>query len=326
MAKFSGLILFFSMILFASCKKEISTLSYSVINIGEDVRMNALILLDDSVWIACGGLRDEQGWLFRSANSGTTWSKFKVDFPKSIYALSARHSGEIWAGGDFLHLWKSNDNGHNWSFHWLADQVPYHGEDRPAVRRMLWTSDSTGYFTGGENLGEGVIYYTGDGGQNWQFTAHQYEFRALDFMNDEVGIVAGHGAVFTTNAGMGGWTQTDFENDFITGLKFISDKNVLAVGYNGGIYKSGDNGKNWVEVFDSNKAFGKRVNWNDLIFDDSRIVICGNKGALALSDDEGENWKVYQLKDEPHLFSCTLSKDKILLTSESGQILQVEIP
>ncbi|MBL7943507.1 MAG: hypothetical protein JNM00_12100, partial [Flavobacteriales bacterium] len=312
------------LLLSVSCKKETTISVAHESDVGVDVRLYDIQMINDTTWLACGGIRDKEGWLFRTTNAGLTWEKTEVDFPKAVYCLSYRQDGVWWAGGDFLHLWKSTDGGVTWKFHWLGQQVPFNGEDRPGVRQWQWISEQKGWFVGGENFGEGVIYHTDDGGDTWSFAFHQHELRALHFFNDSVGVVAGHGASFFTEDGISAFDQNNFQNDFMTDIATDATGDIIGVGYNGGIYNSSDFGMSWNNESETNGVLSKRANWNDVKVTNDFAIVCGNNGKVGVKEIGG-NWRFIQLDTEDHLYHMAHAKNKIIFCTDHGRLLSINV-
>lgn len=308
-----------------ACNKHERIVPLTTMETGKQVRLYDLAVLSDSVWLACGGIRDREGWIFRTENAGVSWTASQVSEPRCVYSLGHAGGNTWWAGGDFLHLWKTDDGGVTWKLHWLGEQVPFHGQDRPGVRCWQWTSSQTGWFAGGENLGEGVIYRTGDGGASWSFSFHQHEFRGIAITEGDSGMVVGHGASMAVSGAPGSAMHTGFTGDFLTDVLATEDAQMMACGYDGGIYRFTDSGRTWTDVMENNDAVGERFNWNDLIDTGDGYIACGNNGKLARWTTTASAPQVYVLEGSPHLYRMALRGDQLLLASDEGRIYALEL-
>lgn len=317
-------ILFLCLVVFSCRKKEEKVQALATISVSKSVRLNDLKIVDDTTWIACGGQRDIEGYIFKTLDGGTTWSLYSSEFQKSIYCLDFPTKDIGMAGGDFLHLWQTNDGGATWNFIWLADQVPFNGEDRPAVRDIKMRTPFDWYFCGGENLGEGVIYETHDGGDSWNFSFQQHELSTIELTQNGDMIVGGHGAVFTFSDSLSSLHQTNFENDFIKSCANLDSDECVAVSYDGAIYRSSDNGENWNEVVDANKTLSSRVNWNKVEWSGNKLIAVGNAGHFAASNDGGYTWSHFQLEQEPNLYSIAFRNEEAWATSDNGKIYRIQ--
>lgn len=304
-----------------SCKKEEqSLLPFQAYYLGKDVRINDIHVLTDSVWIACGGIRGKEGYIFRTEDAGSNWSCFSANNNRSFYCVEFRDSLHGFAGGDFLDLWQTNDGGKSWQFYWLGLQVPLNEEDRPAIRDFKFVTDSLWYFCAGENLYKGVLYRTVDAGSTWEFQFLENEFRSIEFDSEKNGIVAGHGAIRTMNNGDLISHASDFKDDFITGLTRLTDETILGVSYSGKTYRSQDKGENWNTIEKQANRYVNQVQWNHIASSESRVVMVGNYGVLNLSEDSGGSWSQYLLDKDTHLLKSMVAGTRIFVTTGDGRI------
>ena len=316
---------FILLIFIAGCHKKADQITpLQIIDTGLDIRINDVELVNDSTWILGGGIRDVSGYILRSVNRGNSWQIYQSEFPKSIYSVKFRDELHGYAGGDFLHMWTTADGGHTWSFYWLADQVPFNGEDRPAIRDFSFVDDVNWYFCGGENLGEGVLYSSNNAGGTWEFKITAHEMRCLEKTSPNSLVAGGHGAIWHIPTSVIGATQASFSDDFITSSTKLEDGTILLCSYNGKIYKSTDDGNSFSEKMDGNRLFGKRMNWNDITCSEETSVVCGNDGMFAESHDGGSSWTLSQIVHEPHLFSIDRIDNTWWAGSENGKLLQIK--
>lgn len=316
---------FILFVILAGCHKKADQITpLQIVDTGLDIRINDMELLNDTTWILGGGIRDVSGYILRSKNQGSSWQTYPSEFPKSIYCVKFRDELHGFVGGDFLHLWTTADGGNTWSFYWLADQVPFNGEDRPAIRDFAFSDESNWYFCGGENLGEGVLYSSNNAGDSWEFKITENEMRCLEKTTANTLISGGHGAVWRMSTSVSNANQTEFTNDYITSSTLLDDGTILFCSYNGKMYKSGDDGITLKEVMDGNRLFGKRINWNAMECNGETIMVCGNDGMLAESTDGGTTWAISQIIHEPHLFSIDVIDNAWWAGSEHGKLLRIK--
>lgn len=316
-----SLIVLLFMIPFLSCKKEVRELTNAQeYFVGKDVRINDIEILNDSVWIACGGIRGQEGYIFRTDDAGKSWQIFSTNNSRSVYCLAFKDSLHGFAGGDFLDLWRTEDGGKTWQFFWLEGQVPLNEEDRPAVRDFHFVNDSIWYFCGGENYYKGVIYRTGNAGLTWQYEFIENEFRAMDFDHQGNGAIGGHGAVRLVNQNELSSLSADFKDDFMTGIGFLQSPIIFGVSYKGNIYKSNDIGATWenLEIHESLKM--GYAQWNSICTVGNQITAVGNYGEIAASNNQGNSWNHYLLDEKTHLLSVVHHGGKRFITGNDGRI------
>ncbi len=311
--------------IFISCRKEKETvIALAEINLNKNIRVNDLLFINDTLWFACGGIRNQEGTIFKSKNKGLSWTQYSSEFPKSIYCIHFLNNEIGIAGGDFIHLWRTDDGGETWYFHWLADQVPVNPNDRPAVRDIKMLNANKWYFCGGENLGEGVIYETHNAGNTWHYSIQQHELRTMEMNQNLKSFVGGHGAAFTFQDSLSTLQQTAFANDFITSSVTFSDNNCVAVSYNGAVYRSSDFGNTWIEIEGANKLFSERINWNKIENKNDQLIAVGNNGFFAESMDGGSSWTLSQLEGEQNLYTVDFSHNEVWAGSDNGKIYRIK--
>jgi len=313
--------------LLSSCGKKLEQIEpIRIIELNENVRINDFIVLGDSVWIACGGQRDENGFIWRSTDRGVNWDKWTAPDPSSVYCLALASDGSCWAGGDFLRLWKSSNAGLSWEFQWLGEQVPLHEEDRPAVREMQFGADSCWYFCGGENLGEGVVYFSESAGVSWNFRFFQHEMRAVHVIDKESILAGGHGVIMRSEHGLESLNELPWENDFISTFGSGNQDQLISVGLQGGIYLSQDKGKSWMNKL-RRRRIGRTSGFFDLEVKGAKAVSVGYRGVVAWSHDSGNSWSQSELEESPDLYSIALlAEEQAILTADNGRVYIIDTP
>jgi photosystem II stability/assembly factor-like uncharacterized protein len=288
----------------SSCKRKTETWPSVQFDVGSDVKISGVLLPNDSTILAAGGTRLEDGYVFTSIDRGASWDVVQVSDKYAVTALAHDESGRLWAGCDFLRLFTSTDS-QNWNLHWLAQQQPFHEEDRPAIRDFYFQNDSTWWFVGGEHYNEGVVYRTWDKGANWQFSTWEYEWRAID-ARDGLVAIAGHGGVLLSHGGP--LVLQSLQNDFFTGIAVNPDESLVVVSNQGSIWRSEDAGDQWEEIQKPSGALS-RFNYNGLAHLGSHIIAVANDGRFSHSTDHGLSWSHYQLDSDDHLLNviCTTS-------------------
>ncbi len=306
-----------------SCKKEATKIlpQLKACYVGKDVRINDIHLLNDSVWLACGGIRNSEGYIFRTEDAGKTWTTFHTDSHRSMYCLAFKDSLHGFAGSDFLDLWETFDGGKTWQYYWLGLQVPLNEEDRPAIRDFYFVNDSLWYFCGGENLYKGVIYQTQNSGTDWSFEFIENEFRGMCFDDEMNGVVAGHGTVRLFRQSNQTTMLSDFKNDFMTSIGLLGNSTFLGASYSGKIYSSEDKGETWEVIEKQGARLFSNLQWNDIFTDGSKAVAVGNYGYVAISNDVGGSWNYYRIEENTHLLKCVISNSGLFVSTNDGRIL-----
>ncbi|MCF8362177.1 MAG: T9SS type A sorting domain-containing protein [Prolixibacteraceae bacterium] len=181
----------------------------------------------------------------------------------------------------------------------------------------------------------GTVMQTTDAGVSWSVTNFENYSYIYDvhFYDSNVGYMAtGGGDIMVTTDGGNNWTSVtrpSTTND-ITGVWALSTTKVVCISYNGGIYKSADNGDTW--SFLTNPGSGATY-LNKVYFLDALTgFIVGGNGAYDRSEifkttDGGNNWTPvsspvsYELKDIVFVNSTTgfiVGKSGTVLNTTDG--------
>ena len=105
----------------------------------------------------------------------------------------------------------------------------------------------------------------------------------------------------------------------LTGVFFIDDKTVWAVGHQSVILKSGDGGETWAKA---NAENDPETAYLDILFLDAKTgFIVGSYGKFLSTSDGGKTWTEAKQDDDPHLSHIIPAPDGGLwLTGEFGTV------
>ncbi len=313
--------------LFGACRKEETiSVSFEVLSVNENINIHKIIFLSDSVGFACGGRQFDYGAIFKTTNNGNNWKKVYSSNLRSVYNLHFVDDSKGYAGGDSMLLLTTNDRGENWNEFWF-DTIPRDKYQRTAFKNFFFFNENEFLMVGGQNYDSGLIYKTTDAGNNWIFKTFENELKGIYFIDELNGYLSGYGVIYKTNDGGLSYQLCSIKGDFFTSVYFGDKDNGVAVGYNGGIYKTQNAGNNWKTIVKPNKAFEKRTHFNDIKFGDTNIgYAVGSDGLLMITEDGGNNWKLAKKFCDDNLFSITILTNKLLLiTSEKGKIYKVSL-
>jgi photosystem II stability/assembly factor-like uncharacterized protein len=321
----SGILLaLISILMLLGCRKESeNVLTTETIQTGYEGKIND-IEVNDFRTIVCGGIRGVEGVILEKEVDSETWVVKYKQPQRSFYSLLVSISGEIWCGGEFLYIVKS-DALDNWTHFSLDDQVPFHEEDRPSIRKMVNTEISSFSFVGGENLGEGVLYRSNDDGENWQFDFMQHELRDLCWLNPNHGIIVGHGILAHVDSSLQIQSYSGNNYEFYTGIEKDNSGNLIVITQSGTMFFSNNQGYEWQKLETNLNGNYQSIALNDIEIRDGNYVVCGNSG-IALFSTNGINWNEFQIENESNLYSVTLHQNQCYFTSDQGKIFRSTIP
>ncbi|MCX6151868.1 MAG: choice-of-anchor A family protein [Ignavibacteriales bacterium] len=217
------------------------------------------------------------GSILSSKDGGNTWNKVNNISTKSIWSI-ANNGNELLAGTE-TGLYRSLDKGNTWVSAGLSMQD---------VRTV--TSDNEGSLFASV-WGAGV-YSSNDNGKTWTsindgLTNLSVQSLLINSNSDLYASTFGSGVV-KFNKANSKWNELTIGYDYVWSLTKDS-KGVLYAGtYGNGLYRSVDNGENWIKVNSSLTAkyiYSMTVDGNDNIYASSVA------NGVFVSKDGGENWK-----------------------------------
>lgn len=133
-------------------------------------------------------------------------------------------------------------------------------------------------------------------GRDWQQVAVPVDttLTRLHFLDDRHGWVVGYdGTLLGTQDGGSSWTMLKFDPDWARpyfDLHFFDANHGLLAGANGTLLSTNDGGKSWTT--DESAAFEDQQNLYNLVaLGDGSLLIAGERGFLARSQDRGASWQ-----------------------------------
>lgn len=188
-----------------------------------------------------------------------------------------------------------------------AEPVPVAAEMAPRVAEALLTR----VVQAGERLvaigDRGHIVISEDQGEQWRQV--EVPVRALltsaTFVDDREGWVVGHDAVILHTADGGlSWTLQQFlpGAEPLLDVFFVDAERGYAVGAYGQFLATTDGGGTWTAVENELSAEGVHLNAVARLGDGSLLLV-GEMGMLARSEDEGQNWVRLESPYESSLFA-----------------------
>ncbi len=143
---------------------------------------------------------------------------------------------------------------------------------------------------------QSTVLFTFDGGDSWEKQSTPFPMDALkgvSFKDPDSGLIVGsQGIVYQTTNGGFNWVykEADASNPNFRDVVYGDSGGVaVAVGENGVIYRSQDNGSTW-----SSTTSGTTKNLNSLAYGDSGFVAGGDDGTLLQSNKSGTGWQLIE--------------------------------
>jgi photosystem II stability/assembly factor-like uncharacterized protein len=236
-----------------------------------------------------------------------------VFFVDSLFGVIV---GEVWINNNYPNglLLKTHDGGNLWT--------PIYLPTENIFRNCHFFNQNEGIA-----LSSSKIFYTVDGGLNWEekFYSSYYFLRDMSFADDLNGIVVGgYGnspyILRTTNGGQT-WNQVNISfSTHLWKVKYLDSAHVYATSGNYALIYSEDGGLNWsVPTSYPSNANAKSLD----VLSDSLIITAGTKGTIFKSIDGGQNLFPSHYGTTKSIFSVHfINRDYGFASGEAGLIMK----
>lgn len=171
----------------------------------------------------------------------------------------------------------------------------------------------------------GSIFYTADGGRNWQKIAEKTEiFEAVHFVSATRGWIAGYaGRIERTDDGGRTWKiqRVEREGEVLNALFFLDQNRGWVVGGGGIIFRTVNGGDAW-EIVPTGRVEDL---WDVRFSSPDRGWIVGEDGLVLATTDGGATWTAQTSGTNRALFGLALaSQATVIAVGEAGTIIRSE--
>ena len=317
--KLHFLLMVFLIFTYCSCAKiETIEVEYSKVKISAEP-IQGLFCLNDSIALACSGIEDVGGKIYRM--QGDSWSEvFSTDQVNllSVYMLP---SGKAFAGGDFVHLYHSNDEGQTWQLDWMEpEELSTHEHNRVSIDEFHFIDDSIGFFVGGDRYEHGHIYRTRNQGESWNFDTLRNEVSCLTEIDNTTFLFGGYGYMGKTTDQGNTLHQLEIDNNYFIGVHAIGNNSIIALTNRGRVLISEDIGNSWKTI---SKLRGSLI--LNSAYANGVLFAIGSKGTCCYSTDHGNQWKKINLNTQETLHGISVSDNFLGLSSHAGEIYTIPL-
>ncbi len=260
--------------------------------------------IDPMTIVVCG----DQGIVLRSNDGGLSWSSLLSGITDEQFGLLIQDSALVWSCGKDGSVFRSQNAGFNWQRIKTGTTGVFLNISKINANKVILSADSGRIFLGDKSsfyleevfvdsveaikdawFNDSLngwacstgphIYRTNDGGHTWwqlSSVSSGETLKAIQFLNDSIGFVAGNNGIYKTNNGGIAWNYTAFSNaSFIEDLRFYGDSIGYCAGNFGKMMKTEDQGNFW---FESNTSPSGNINVSSIsLINDSTVYIASNQ-------------------------------------------------
>lgn len=223
----------------------------------------------------------ESGTILHTEDGGMNWSQQNSGTSNYLLAVHFVDSSYGWVVGKNNTTLRTTDGGQNWSFHAAGD-----GWEDPRLATVKFKNDTVGWCAGSFN-GEGRVFYTENGGQDWSERNNgiSQQLNSLDLKADStIRVVGSDGYLETSIDGGDTWSDTLLHSFYnLRSIDMVDSSRGWIVGEDG-IYHSSDGWSTWHKQSDE-------LELTAVQFVDSAIGwAVGIGGRIFRTTDGGTTW------------------------------------
>lgn len=288
-------------ILLFSCKKETISLETQKIELGVNYKVRDLVFINDTLAYACGGDLWTGGFIARSTDAGNTW-KTVYNHKNIVLKITFLDEQNIFAGAFFGGTLTSADSGENWNY---IERPEY-----SAVNDIYFLNDTSLVFATGESYHFGGIVHFNYLTANYTYINLTKSVNSLHFFDNNKGVFGAYGLIYKTKDGGYTLEATNATNDFFVDLAFNAEGEGVAVGYQGKILSSKNQGNTWEKTASKSHVFTSKGNLECVVVNQKQAFIGGQNGTFLYANDFTKDWiKIEHPFEAYDILNITL-KDK----------------
>lgn len=238
----------------------------------------------------------------------TSWTSNRTLSSGNTHFVIKNNASAIWVAGENGSIYRSDNNGTTWN----STALPQKDD---CIDLSFMNTTIQAVTTGG------TIYESADNGTSWSSISVLPNASLLTVFQAQQRIIVGGKSFFAYSDDGTHWTPVSAlpANSTIYSIRGTSTGLICAVGSNGLILLSSNNGTSWTTISSGTTATLLGID----VLTDSSLLAAGEKGTILSSTDGGQTWKT-SLADTLTWKTVIANKSSgnYILVSLEGEILQ----
>lgn len=237
----------------------------------------------------------ERGLIARSVDEGLSWPVMRLPTARTLTTVLGHPDGLSVAAGHGGVMFRSVDAGARWRA--IDESVinRINPEREPILCGLIRPNGAV--WLGGAF---GTVLHSADRGATWERVAplgadlDRHVYGLFDTPDGRSGWLVGESGTLARRAADGSWASIDspYEGSFFGGLMTAAGV-PLVFGMRGAIYRGNETGSAWLQC-----PCPQPVAWmSGRVLRDRRIVLVGDQGWIAVSDDDGRSIRLQRVAD-----------------------------
>ena len=204
---------------------------------------------------------------------------------------------------------------------WIHSQLRYE-----AYKALAFQDPKHLQFVGGISFNRGDAMFTDTAGNISAHDSLGYELNDIRIRTDGIGYRCGYGVMqYTSNSGQD-WQWSDIRNDNYTAVYMLDAQTAFTCGGEGSICVTYNSGKDWITLRNGNDLTHPKYRLQNLVFlNPSKGYAIGEKGIMIYTDDGGAHWSELEHFTNDNLHGIAALKNGTLLVSgENGSLWKIQ--
>ena len=317
--KYSIVYILILSLFFIRCNKKNDAALINNISSGTSLTLRQIQFLDNGIGYIVGGKLYETSILLKTIDSGNTWKIIDSSIVGGGFGMNFINADTGLITSWPSSVYKTIDGGKTFTKYITQfDQI---------VRSPLFISNDKCMAVSGIGYEDGKFWKSDDGGLNWKTDSFKRALNKLIMKNSRDGFIASYGLILKSTDGGTTWNSTDSKGDNWMDIDFPTNQTGYAIGFEGKIIKTIDDGMSWKTIQSGNNIIQRPDQLNSAYFYNEIVgAVVGYDGTLKITTNGGYDWTYINTLTKEHLRDVYLfNKNSGIVIGENGTIFKFQL-